>query len=230
MKNSRISPAISKHIIGESANPNIQLHGKEITDLKNPKIRFITSRCSEKNVLDLGCVQHSPEAYLNKNWLHKAIVSVAQSTVGLDLYEKGVVKLNEEGYSVVHADAQNFDLFKKFDVVVAGDLIEHLGNFDGFFNSISKHLEVGGKLLIATPNPWHWKRSLRALLGMDIPINPEHTCWMCPETLRLIAKRHGFLIHTVVYGSDRMSDAIWPCSRQWKHQSFYAELVKQPNI
>jgi SAM-dependent methyltransferase len=213
-----------KHIVGEGYKLGLSKDGKDVINFDHPKIAYMTERCRGKDVLDLGCVQHESDAYLNKNWLHKAIVNVAKSAVGLDLYHEGVVTLQKQGFNVVHGDAQNYDLGTKFDVVVAGDLIEHLSNFDGFFNSARKHLRPGGKFLIATPNPWHWVRCLTAARGKMVPVNPEHTTWFCPETVRLISGRFGFEAGEVSYGTDRFKDQMIPLPKTFRHQSFYMTL------
>lgn len=51
-----------------------------------------------------------------------------KKSVGLEIDEESVKKLKSEGYSVLQGDAQNFDINQKFDVLVAGELIEHLDN------------------------------------------------------------------------------------------------------
>ena len=50
-------------------------------------------------------------------------------------------------------DAEHFALDRQFDTIVAGDLIEHLGNVEGFLKSVMGCLAPGGKLVIQTPNP-----------------------------------------------------------------------------
>jgi 2-polyprenyl-3-methyl-5-hydroxy-6-metoxy-1,4-benzoquinol methylase len=215
-----------KHIVGETFDLGAGAEGKDVINFADHKIAYITKRCAGKDVLDLGCVQHTTTAYLSKNWLHKAIIKVAKSTKGLDLYSDGVKALQAQGYDVVYGDAQDFNIGQKYDVVVAGDLIEHLSNFDGFFNSINRHLKDDGVLLIATPNPWHWVRCVRSAMGQRIIVNPEHTAWFCPDTVRLIGKRFGLEVVDVGYGSERFKDSFVPFPETFRHQSFFATLRK----
>lgn len=144
------------------------------------KIKFCVSRVKNKSVLDIGCVQHNPENYRSRYWLHKALVVVAKSVIGIDLYESGVIYLNKIGYSVQVANAEHFDLGKKFDVIVAGDIIEHLNNVGGFFESVKNSLYPDGEFLISTPNPWYWRNVVKAALMSRVKPNPEHTLWMPP--------------------------------------------------
>ncbi len=64
-----------------------------------PKDDFIVDVCRGKNVLDMGCIDHSWEIAvgLGENWLHHRISKVAKSVVGLDLLEADAKILNQRG-------------------------------------------------------------------------------------------------------------------------------------
>lgn len=189
------------------------------------KIKFITKYCHQKDVLDLGCVEHDPQNYQSRYWSHKALKSVARSVLGMDIYKEGVDFLVAKGFNVVHGDAQNFYLGSKFDVIVAGDLIEHLENFDGFLECSREHMHRDSRLLISTPNPWYWRFIVKAVLLKEVPNNPEHTCWFCPRTLRQLVRRHDLDITEIVFGSRYLRDRLMPLPRGWKHTSFHAAIA-----
>lgn len=42
-----------------------------------------------------------------------------------------------------------------YDAIVCCEGIEHLGNPDGYFKSVRRHLAPGGRLIVTTPNVWH---------------------------------------------------------------------------
>ncbi len=189
------------------------------------KIKFVTERCHGKNVLDVGCVQHDPSFATNKHWLHKAIHAVASDLIGLDIDSKGVRVLQEQGYNLVHGDAQDFFLDRTFDVIVAGDLIEHLSNYGKFLECCVQHMTNESQLIICTPNPWHWHKIARAFWH-DVPVNGEHTCWMCPTTLAQLSRRFGLKVTEVRYGSSRMKDSFLPLPKRLKHSTWYAVLQK----
>jgi len=188
------------------------------------KTKFVMRYAHGKSVLDMGCVQHNPENYKSKFWLHKALCGVSTDLVGIDLYRDGVEYLRTLGYNIQVADVQNFDLGRTFEVIVACDLIEHLENFDGFLECCKRHLAPGGRLLISTPNPWYWRNFLKAALSREVANNPEHTCWLCVRTLRQLVRRHGMDIGEVVFGSRYLRDRLMPLPRGWKHTSFHAEI------
>lgn len=186
------------------------------------KIKFAMTYCKEKDVLDLGCVQHNPENYKSRYWLHKALAHVANTLEGLDLYEDGIEYLREHGYHVHFGNAEGFDLGKQYDVIVAGDIIEHLEDLRGFLTSCRSHLRPGGKLLISTPNPWYWRNVVKAFLFGEVGNNPEHTLWMCPVTLNQLLSRHNMKIQHWHYGSRYLKDRLMPLPRGLKHTSFHA--------
>ena len=120
--------------------------------------------------------------------------------------------------SVIH-------LNKKFDTIIAGDIIEHLNNFEGFFLSCKKHLRKDGVVVISTPNPWHWRYLIRSIFGGEIDIvNPEHTTWFCPKTLRQLASRFSFEVIEIEYGSRFNRELFMPLPKGLKHQSFFTAL------
>jgi len=188
------------------------------------KIAFVAKYCQDKDVLDLGCVQHDPQSYRSRFWLHKAIAAVAKSVVGMDLHEQGVQTLKAQGFNVIAGDAENFDLGRTFDVIVAGDIIEHLGDLNGFFKSCKRHLQPDGHLLVSTPNPWYWRNTIKAALHTEVYNNPEHVCWICPRTLRQLVGRHGMELGEIQFGSRFLRDRLVPLPRGWKHTSYHAEL------
>ncbi len=211
-------------MLGENQNSDQEDFSNGIA-FNDHKIKFAVKYCENRDVLDLGCVQHNPENYKSKYWLHKALCEVSRHVVGMDLYEPGVVYLREKGFDVRCGNAEVFDLDRVFDAIVAGDLIEHLGNVGGFLESCRKHLNVDGKLLISTPNPWYWRNVVKATLYARVENNPEHTAWFCPVTLSQLAQRYNFMLESVDFGSRYLRDRILPLPRGLKHTSFHALLV-----
>lgn len=194
------------------------------------KIAFAVEGVENCDVLDIGCVEHDPENYNSHFWVHKAICARAKSVTGLDLSTAGVEFLQNVGFDVVHADAQNFDLARKFDVIFAGDIIEHLEDFSGFLNSCKNHLKPLGQIRISTPNPWYWKNVVRAAIFTEVHNNPEHTCWLCPRTLRQLLSRHDLEPVEFRFGSRYWRDRIIPLPRGLKHTSWNVVIKRRSEI
>jgi len=159
------------------------------------KESFIKQKCKNKVVLDLGCIRHDASFANNPNWLHNEIKNVAKKVIGIDFLGDEVKKLQGLEYKILFGDVTKpLNLSEKFDVIVAGDLIEHLSNFEGFFNNCKKFLKKDGILIITTPNPFYIDEFLYIALKNTYFVNPEHTCWIDPFTLNQLTTRFNFKI------------------------------------
>ena len=182
--------------------------------------KSIEKHVRDQTVLDVGCVAHDEsKRHVEDYWLHGMVVEAAAETLGVDVLEENLEVLAEQGYNVEYGDAQNLDVDGTFDVVVLGELIEHLTNFDGLLRSIDENLRPGGKFIVTTPNAMavHWT----ALRLLDIEfVNSEHTCWFDVRTLSQLFRRYGFEVTEVEYVGDcriTLDDPLqsvgWVCER-----------------
>ena len=159
----------------------------------NSKFARIIELCTGKDVLDCGCVGSGlddPGGMASTTHYH--IAAAARRCVGIDIMKDEVEKRRAAGYDVRVANAETMDLGETFDVIVAGDLIEHLSNPGLFLERARLHLRRDGLLCIVTPNPWSMNAVAKAVLKIETRINPEHTCWFDPSTLKQLLQRYGF--------------------------------------
>lgn len=187
------------------------------TDFDDAVIAFLCRHARGRRVLDLGCVNHNPENARSRHWVHKALVAVADTVVGLDLYAEGVESLRAQGFDVRHGDASAFSLESRFDVIVAGELIEHLGHPAGLIACARRHLAPDGVLLLTTPNPWHWRLLIKAALAADVRPNREHVAWYCLATLGSLLAREGFAIVEFQRASRYLPDRLMPLPPGLRH-------------
>jgi 2-polyprenyl-3-methyl-5-hydroxy-6-metoxy-1,4-benzoquinol methylase len=187
----------------------------------NRIILILDEISSEDEVLDLGCVHHSAENESKDYWLHKYLCEKARYVLGLDLLEKDVQKLRRLGYNVVTGNVENVNLNKKFDVIVMGELIEHVQNVDVILSNIKLHLKDDGKLIITTPNTFNIIHFITILLRGKLKINEEHVAWYDPNTLNSLLKRSGFKISRIKYSKAEkrhpgwlLSNLIFPFRKQ----------------
>ncbi len=168
-----------------------------------------------KNVLDFGCVDHDWEKAISEKkdfWLHGFICRYALKCVGVDIYEDEIKKLNKAGYTSIAGSAENIDLGRKFDVIVAGELMEHLYNPGLFLENVKRHLNDGGVFLISTPNPLFLWKFMQVLIKGAPVVNEDHTCWFDPKTLAYLMTQHGFIVEgiyfTTLYNYNKISYLI----------------------
>jgi SAM-dependent methyltransferase len=110
----------------------------------------------------------------------------------VDIVSEEVTKRQAAGYDIRLANVETMDLGETFDVVVAADIIEHVSNAGLFLDRVRLHLRERGLLCLVTPNPCSVNTVFKGLLGVQSAVNPEHTCWYDPITLRQLVERHDF--------------------------------------
>jgi SAM-dependent methyltransferase len=166
--------------------------------------QIIQEYCSGKDVLDLGCVNHAIENVAACGWLHMEVRKVAQSVLGLDYLAAEVSQLRDLGFDVLCADiTKPLKLDRTFDVIVVGNLIEHLSGFEGLWGNLERLLRPDGVVLISTPNPFYAEQYYYTAFRNQILINPEHTCWIDPVALDQLAQRFGFASRRVYWIQER---------------------------
>ena len=169
---------------------------------------------SSKSVLDLGCVCHDLEQTAVP-WLHGFLCDRAGIVFGVDYLDDAVAQMQADGYNAVCANVETMELTQavadigkkkllpeKFDLIVAGDIIEHLDNVGLFLDRVRAYLADDGMFLVTTPNPVNCIRINRAFLKGSPGANKEHTCWFTAKVLRQLAERHGFVVTEEAYIDD----------------------------
>lgn len=188
-----------KHAIESFENPS---------GLLADRLALIKRYCMGKTVLDLGSVDHASDHESGDEWLHKVIKGVAKEVVGVDFEEDEVRALNEKGYNIVVGNVENVRLNRKFDVVTAGELIEHLSNPGLFLDTVREHLADDGVAIITTPNAYAIRYHLKHLIkGIVVP-NAQHTAYFDYYTLKGLVGRHGFVIAESHYFFDTQTSKI----------------------
>lgn len=170
--------------------------------LYKDKIPWIKRFVKGKKVLDLGCVRHNIEETYKDIWLHGIIKNEAGSVLGVDYLENEVEELKKRGFNVVCANVETMEINDKFELIVAGDLIEHLNNFGHFLERVREHLLPDGTFILTTPNPVNVMRFFSVLQRGDAGANPEHTCWFTEQVLRQLVDRYGMYVDEVSYVDD----------------------------
>lgn len=159
--------------------------------LVGSKFARILELAKGRDVLDVGCVGGDAGVDIELT-SHARLARAARSCLGIDIVADEIERRRDEGYDVALADAQTFELSRKFDVIVAADLVEHLGNSGAFLERAWKHLRPDGFLCIVTPNALCLNNALKSLAGLSVRVNREHTCWYDRTTLRQLLARYGF--------------------------------------
>ena len=204
--------------------------------MSTDKFQRISNYCIGADVLDLGCIGDNVSEG-GPLGLFNSIRSVANSVVGIDNNTerlKLIAKINADNPTdqvlVLHGDAEQLKQMqfkKKFDVIVASELIEHLSNPGLFLDGIYDHLAPGGKAIITTPNAFFSLDFIRLMLRGKPQIWYEHTCMFDEITATEIFRQHGFEVERCDYITDiqnksgliRRIMAFW--NRRFGHTMFF---------
>ena len=155
-----------------------------------------------KTVLDAGSIGHSYEGRkVFKTWNFAVLSEHAAKIKGFDLLEKDVGEARADGFDIEVGDAESYISDEKYEVIFAGDLIEHLSNPGLFIRCCYQNLSDGGELILSTPNTYSLAKLVRVVLRRtnEPPVNPEHTFYFTPQTLEQLVTRHGFRLKRIYY-------------------------------
>jgi len=166
---------------------------KMLTTANLDRIAFISDAVRGKRTLDIGCVENDAEHHTREEWLHNHIVRAASSCVGIDILETEIGLLRSRGYNVRFHDITQSPLDATFEVIVSGEIVEHIGSIDGLLKNCRQCLEPGGRLILSTPYPWFIGVSFRhTFSNVYLPGSLEHVTWYDPANFAELAARHGY--------------------------------------
>lgn len=173
-----------------------------------------------KRVLNIGCC--GSDALTNTNSVHGQFANVSDYCVGIDIFEEGIKKMQSDGLNVSVANAENFNLNETFDLVVLGDVIEHVSNPGRVFDMANQHLKDDGLLAVTTPNPFALTLMVKRILGKSFKVNNEHICWFDPVLLSFLLDRSGFVPEQIIWTDpSRFQVLRWIQSRRKDfHETF----------
>lgn len=169
--------------------------------LNEPRIRkMIQLAGTGHKVLDVGC--YSGDISL-------AIKNNGNEVVGLDSNVTFVKMAKERGIPAKFADfEEKFPVASNsFDVIVAGEIIEHIYHTEKFLQECHRVLKKGGELVITTPNiNWFWYR-FKMLFGKTLPYAieagedteacPGHVRYYTVDSLTKTLQKFGFKVELV---------------------------------
>ncbi len=148
---------------------------------------------------------------------------------------EGVAKLRRKGYEVLAVNAEEMSFDEEFDVVVAGEVIEHMSNPGEFLEAAHKALRPQGRLILSTVNVWCFLYYAFEVAN-TYRANFVHVCWYDRWTLTNLLNNHRFVIKKLwYYGFPkgrglRLSHILyvflirWPASVLW-HLPFLRRFV-----
>ena len=167
---------------------------------------------SEKRVLELGCAT---------GYISKRLAESGCEVVGIEI-DREVAELARRFCHFVHvSDLNSTDWIKcldgqTFDVILMGDVLEHLVNPDMILRAVRTLLRPSGYLVVSLPNVVHWVTRIKFVLGRFEyesagTLDSTHLRFFTPKTARKLIEDAGYRItafHPAIGG--RLSGQVRP--------------------
>lgn len=130
-----------------------------------------------RRVLDLGCRYGALTEYY----------AAGNDVTGVDIDREALEHAEARlGIQALWADLDDPLAFmdETFDVVVIGELLEHIREPDRLLDQAYRVLRPGGRLVCSTPNGFRLKNRLRFLAGRHPEVDPTHLHLFSPANIR----------------------------------------------
>lgn len=164
------------------------------------KTKRILSLCNGKRVLHIGCVgfadlQTADRVALAEKSLHYSLTNCSNA-IGIDYSREAIdyFRSNNVFDNVLHGNAESIEelgLAKEFDVIVAGDIIEHLSNPGLMLDGIRSVCRPDTLVIITTPHALGLLTFVRYTINRFVE-GQEHVFTMNGQNVHNLAKRHRF--------------------------------------
>jgi 2-polyprenyl-3-methyl-5-hydroxy-6-metoxy-1,4-benzoquinol methylase len=109
-----------------------------------------------KTVLDIGC---------SKGFLGKKLKEKGCIITGIDSNKEDLIEARKYYDKTLLLDINKENISGKYDIIILGDVIEHLSEPERILKNIKKNLNENGYLLISVPNIVNIYARLKILFG-----------------------------------------------------------------
>ena len=173
------------------------------------RTQFLRDICRGKKVFHLGCTNYpfTDEVIENGSHLHIQLAGVAENLYGMDYDQAGIEKLKSKGFDHIYrGDLEKLEevaLEETFDVIIAGEMIEHLNNPGLFLNGVKRFMNEKTDLVITTINAYSGLRFayyfLRGDGGKREAVHEDHVAYYSYSTLNLLLRRHNLKVNEFLF-------------------------------
>ena len=185
---------------GSRISPIFPIRVKRVV-LREPEILRI---CAGKKVLHLGCSNVPFTLQLGEDLLHKQLAKVTKPDLlwGLESGEEGVRLLREMGFDhIIHGNAERLPPYlreERFDIVLAGEIIEHVPNPGRLLQSIRSIMTENTEVLLTTINAFAFRGFLLTMLRKE-KVHEDHNCYFSYQTLKQLFRQCGLKCTDIYY-------------------------------
>lgn len=178
------------------------------------RVELVEKLVAGKKVVHFGCVDHIPLIEQRRRtgiWLHEILAKTCTDLVGVDINEEGIQYMKDAGFETYNSNVVTENppaeiVSKKWDYIVAGEVLEHIDDPVMFLKSIrEKYGACTERILITVPNALSYTNFRFALRNIEM-INTDHRFWFTPYTLLKVASQAGITVEDFdLCGDDKPS-------------------------
>jgi len=177
---------------------------------------FIANACKNRSIVHLGCADwpFTAQGLWNDTLLHVILAKVSKRVLGIDQSDEGLSLLRASGFEdLIKWDVEKLGELKierPVDIIVAGEILEHLANPGLCVQSISQFMRShGGTLVISVPNAFCLRALVPFMFRRIEMVHADHTAYYSPTTLSELLRRYGFKIRELYAYSDLKSTSSY---------------------
>jgi Methyltransferase domain len=178
------------------------------------RVRFLTDMARWRSVIHVGFSDREAVEQFGGRWLHGELAAVARSLIGLDIDEGGVSEARRRGFEVYPVDSTDSAAIEALDiepaeVVIAGEIIEHIDAPGALLEALKLLVTKGGRLIITTPNATSLLNCLAAFANYELS-NPDHVTLFSWYTLTNLLDNHGWRVEkSATYSWPLLAEGEW---------------------
>jgi 2-polyprenyl-3-methyl-5-hydroxy-6-metoxy-1,4-benzoquinol methylase len=177
---------------------------------------WLVDRARGRTVAHLGFADTGCELTRGNDgsWLHARLAPVSLGLVGLDVDREAVDEARSAGFEAYAVDCTGVRDVERlglgqFDVVLLGELIEHVDDSGALLDAAATLMAPDGILVVTTPNARRLMDVLLAAVGREI-VHPDHVAIYSARTLVGALERRGFaVVELLTYMNPRAGRRPW---------------------
>jgi 2-polyprenyl-3-methyl-5-hydroxy-6-metoxy-1,4-benzoquinol methylase len=181
------------------------------------RIKILNEIIKGKSIAHFGAADHpfTRERLDDHSLLHYKLNKNCVNLKAFDISLEGLEILEKNGYESEYCDINSSvpDL-DGIDLVVFGEIIEHLGSPQAALENIGKGMISGAQILVSTPNAFYGQNFINAFFNIE-NVHPDHLMSFTPITLKKIMEESGFELigsystYLERRGKGKISKRIW---------------------
>ena len=173
---------------------------------KDTRLEYLTRLAQGRRVLHIGCCDHKAlidQKIKDGTWLHGLLSRSGSDCWGVDINAEAVEYVKSLGCPNIYCCNIEEGLPEevrntRFDLVVLGEMVEHLDSPVGFLSALHRCFDYDYELVVTVPNAFFLENFENAVNHFE-RINSDHRAWYTAYTASKILSQGGYCVHDVAH-------------------------------